>query len=176
MFPLAVESEWSIVGQEFRELKPGESYETVVVSAPDALDHVAPEMTWRLRLRTDINQTDDPGRPVPRSRTSKSPRGRSRIARADRDPGRRARPSDSVNLAAMESARDDVRDSSARTTQESLASMDSQRDTWRRFGRVALVAGLMGVALIHPLATLLGRFDWRADLITHFQSPRWRSR
>ena len=36
MYPLAVASEWSIVGQEFRKLKPGESYETVLVSAPDA--------------------------------------------------------------------------------------------------------------------------------------------
>jgi endonuclease/exonuclease/phosphatase (EEP) superfamily protein YafD len=49
--------------------------------------------------------------------------------------------------------------------------MDSQRDTWRRFGRVALAAGLMGIVLIHPLATLLARFDWRADLVTHFTVP-----
>ncbi len=49
--------------------------------------------------------------------------------------------------------------------------MDSQRDTGRRFGRVALVAGLTGLALIHPLATFLARFDWRADLITHFTVP-----
>jgi len=61
MFPLAIVSEWAIAGQEFRELKPGESYETAVVSAPKALDHVAPEMTWRLRLRTDINQTGTVG-------------------------------------------------------------------------------------------------------------------
>lgn len=57
MYPLAIVSEWSIAGQEFRELKPGESYETAVVSAPDAFGQVAPEMTWRLRLRTDVNQT-----------------------------------------------------------------------------------------------------------------------
>ena len=81
MFPLAVVSEWSIVGQEFRELGPGESYETWVVSAPGALGHLAPEMTWRLRLRTDLNQTETlgvrfregeirklPGRPRARSR------------------------------------------------------------------------------------------------------------
>ncbi|MBV8231765.1 MAG: hypothetical protein JO329_17415, partial [Planctomycetaceae bacterium] len=61
MFPLAVASEWSIVGQEFRELKPGQSYETEVVSAPDVQGHVTPEMTWRLRLRTGINQTDTMG-------------------------------------------------------------------------------------------------------------------
>jgi hypothetical protein len=61
MFPLAVVSEWSIVGQEFRELRPDESYETLVVTAPDALAHLAPEMTWRIRLRTDINQTETLG-------------------------------------------------------------------------------------------------------------------
>ena len=58
MFPLAIVSEWSILGQEFRQLRPGESYETLVASAPGALDGLAPEMTWRIRLRTDINQTE----------------------------------------------------------------------------------------------------------------------
>ena len=57
----AVESEWSIVGQQFRDLKAGESFETVIVSAPDSLSHKAPEMTWRIRLRTDLNHTDDLG-------------------------------------------------------------------------------------------------------------------
>ena len=59
MYPLAVESEWSIVGQEFRELKPGEAFETLVVSTTDAAASLAAEMTWRLRLRTDVNQSDD---------------------------------------------------------------------------------------------------------------------
>jgi endonuclease/exonuclease/phosphatase (EEP) superfamily protein YafD len=44
-------------------------------------------------------------------------------------------------------------------------------DTRRRFLRNALEAGLVGAALIHPAATLLGRLDWRADLITHFREP-----
>jgi hypothetical protein len=57
MYPLAIVSEWSIAGQDFRELQPGESYETRVVSVPDALDRLTPEMTWQLRLRTDLNQT-----------------------------------------------------------------------------------------------------------------------
>jgi hypothetical protein len=57
MFPLAIVSEWSILGQEYRALRPGESYETLVVSAPGAVDLLVPEMTWRLRLRTDVNQT-----------------------------------------------------------------------------------------------------------------------
>jgi endonuclease/exonuclease/phosphatase (EEP) superfamily protein YafD len=36
---------------------------------------------------------------------------------------------------------------------------------------MVLVPGLVGTALIHPAATLLGRLDWRADLITHFLEP-----
>ena len=61
MFALAVESEWSIVGQVFRELKPGEAFETLVVTVPNALSQKTDEMTWRIRLRTDINHTDDLG-------------------------------------------------------------------------------------------------------------------
>ncbi len=60
-FPLAVESEWSIVGQEFQDLRPGEVLETVIVSAPEAFDRKSAEMTWRIRLRTDLNHTDDLG-------------------------------------------------------------------------------------------------------------------
>lgn len=58
LFPLAVESEWSIVGQEFRELGPDESMEALIVSAPDALGLMEEEMTWRIRLRTGINETE----------------------------------------------------------------------------------------------------------------------
>jgi hypothetical protein len=61
MFALAVESEWSIVGQLFSELKPGETFETLVVTVPNALSQKTDEMTWRIRLRTDINHTDDLG-------------------------------------------------------------------------------------------------------------------
>ncbi|GAC1470916.1 MAG: hypothetical protein NVSMB9_16510 [Isosphaeraceae bacterium] len=61
MYPLAIESEWAIQGQEFRDLKPGDSTETWIVSAPEALMQVSTEMTWRIRLRTDINHTDDLG-------------------------------------------------------------------------------------------------------------------
>lgn len=61
MYPLAVESEWRVSGQEFRDLRPGEAFETDLVSEPDALDHLAPEMTWRVRLRTGQNHTDDLG-------------------------------------------------------------------------------------------------------------------
>jgi endonuclease/exonuclease/phosphatase (EEP) superfamily protein YafD len=41
----------------------------------------------------------------------------------------------------------------------------------RRLLRVAFLAGLLGAALVHPVATLLGRYDWRVDLITHFDVP-----
>jgi hypothetical protein len=61
MFPLAIVSEWSIAGQEFRELNPGEWYETSVVSAPNALGHIDPAttITWRVRLRVDAaNKTE----------------------------------------------------------------------------------------------------------------------
>ncbi len=61
LYPIAVESEWSIVGQVFRDLKPGESFESIVATAPDVLDKLTPEMTWRIRLRTDINHTEDLG-------------------------------------------------------------------------------------------------------------------
>jgi endonuclease/exonuclease/phosphatase (EEP) superfamily protein YafD len=45
-----------------------------------------------------------------------------------------------------------------------------QPDT-RRLPRVAFVVVLVVAALIHPAATLLGRHDWRADLLTHFTGP-----
>ena len=61
MFPLAVESEWELVGQAFQELKPGEEFETIVVSVPDAVPLKSDEYTWRIRLRTDLNHTDDLG-------------------------------------------------------------------------------------------------------------------
>lgn len=63
MYPLAIQSEWSIVGQDFRELEPGEVFQTLVVSAEGALDLVRkrPEFIWRIRLRTGIDRTEDIG-------------------------------------------------------------------------------------------------------------------
>ncbi len=58
LFPLAIESEWSIVGQEFSELRPGDSEETFVVAEPGAGEKLAAEMTWRVRLRTGVYRTD----------------------------------------------------------------------------------------------------------------------
>ena len=57
MYPPAATSQWSIVGQGFHELEPGEPYEAVV-GAADALRQKAPELTWRARLRTGIERTD----------------------------------------------------------------------------------------------------------------------
>jgi hypothetical protein len=61
MYSLAVQSEWTIDGQVFQEIGPGESFESVVVSAADTSGHRTPQMTWRVRLRTGINQTDSLG-------------------------------------------------------------------------------------------------------------------
>ena len=61
LYPLAVESEWSIVGQVIRELGPQQSFESLIVTEPDALGRVTPEMVWRVRLRIGINETADLG-------------------------------------------------------------------------------------------------------------------
>jgi hypothetical protein len=58
MYPLSVYSEWAIDGQEFKELKPGQTLDTQVISAADAGGRDEPEMTWRVRLRTGIEKTD----------------------------------------------------------------------------------------------------------------------
>jgi len=57
-YPLAIESEWSIVDQKFDELKPGESRTVLIVSSPDAPPDSSGPFTWRVRLRTGINRTD----------------------------------------------------------------------------------------------------------------------
>jgi hypothetical protein len=57
-FPLDVFSEWSIVGQESRVLKRGETLETIIASEPGASDRMSSEMIWRIRLRTGPFRTD----------------------------------------------------------------------------------------------------------------------
>ena len=64
LYPLPVESEWSIVGQSFPELKPGEAKEARVVTAAD-FPSTASGMTWRLRLRTGVEGTATIGVRVP---------------------------------------------------------------------------------------------------------------
>jgi hypothetical protein len=56
-YPLALESEWSIAGQKFVALKPGESVDAVVVSEKDAKRRLADPMTWRFRIRGDSDKT-----------------------------------------------------------------------------------------------------------------------
>jgi hypothetical protein len=56
-YPLAVQSDWSIRGQDFSPLDPGEEREYLIVSEPEALGKIAPEMSWRLRLRTSKDET-----------------------------------------------------------------------------------------------------------------------
>jgi hypothetical protein len=58
LFPLAIDSEWSIAGQGFPVLKPGESTETVIASELGALNRLTSDMTWRVRLRIGPYKTD----------------------------------------------------------------------------------------------------------------------
>ena len=58
LFPLAIDSEWSITGQEFPVLKPGESTETLIASELGAADRLTSDMTWRVRLRIGPYKTD----------------------------------------------------------------------------------------------------------------------
>ncbi|WP_435006648.1 hypothetical protein P12x_004157 [Tundrisphaera lichenicola] len=57
-YPLAIESEWSIFGQDFSALRPHESRVVSIVSAPDAPEGESGSFRWRVRLRTGINRTD----------------------------------------------------------------------------------------------------------------------
>jgi hypothetical protein len=58
LFPLALESEWSIVGQEFPVLEPGNSVETLIGTEPGAADRLTGEATWRVRLRIGPYRSD----------------------------------------------------------------------------------------------------------------------
>ena len=58
LFPLALDSEWSIEGQSFSILKPGETVETVIASEPEVVDKLTDEMIWRIHLRIGTYRTD----------------------------------------------------------------------------------------------------------------------
>jgi hypothetical protein len=58
LYPLAADSEWSILGQDFPEIKPRESVETIVASEPVSEIQSKGEMTWRVRLRIGSYRTD----------------------------------------------------------------------------------------------------------------------
>jgi len=64
LYPLPVESEWSIIGQEFPSLRPGEVKETRVVTSSD-FPTTNSGMTWRLRLRTGPDSTAVVGVSIP---------------------------------------------------------------------------------------------------------------
>ncbi len=58
LFPLAMDSEWSILGQSFPVLEPGESAETFIAAEPGSANLLADEMTWRVRLRIGVYRSD----------------------------------------------------------------------------------------------------------------------
>ena len=54
--PLAVQSEWSLIGQSFAVLRPGESSETIFTTEPNApVDAERSAGTWRIKLRTGVD-------------------------------------------------------------------------------------------------------------------------
>ncbi len=57
-FPLAIASEWSIVGQSFPTLKPGQEADLWIVSAAAATGKINARMTWRTRLRVAPERTE----------------------------------------------------------------------------------------------------------------------
>ena len=52
LYPLARSSEWTIRGEQFPTLAPGEEAVLAVHSAPEAVSEAPGAMTWRIRLRT----------------------------------------------------------------------------------------------------------------------------
>jgi hypothetical protein len=58
LYPLAADSEWTILGQDFPEIKPRESVETIIASEPLSEIQSDGEMTWRVRLRIGSYRTD----------------------------------------------------------------------------------------------------------------------
>ncbi len=58
LYPLAVQSEWSIEGENFRELKPGEIMESNICTVEFGAAQFHSSMTWRIRLRTGIDRTE----------------------------------------------------------------------------------------------------------------------
>jgi hypothetical protein len=58
LYPLAIESEWSILGQDFDELAPRQATVTIVAAEPGSVARLSPQMTWRVWLRTGVYRTD----------------------------------------------------------------------------------------------------------------------
>jgi hypothetical protein len=58
MFPLAIESEWSIRDQFFPRLAPGEEAQTILVTEPIRVPLPDGVLTWQVKVRTGPYQTD----------------------------------------------------------------------------------------------------------------------
>jgi hypothetical protein len=58
MYPLVLQSEWSLADQSFPKLPPGESAETLIATAPIDDTTLGEQMAWRIRLRVSPHQTD----------------------------------------------------------------------------------------------------------------------
>jgi hypothetical protein len=58
VFPLAASSEWSIEGQEFPRLDPGDEADVWIVSEPNVRPRLAARMLWRIRLHTAADRAD----------------------------------------------------------------------------------------------------------------------
>lgn len=58
MYPLALQSEWALAGQEFPSLDPGESAETFLATAATPDDRLGDSLIWYARLRVSPHQTD----------------------------------------------------------------------------------------------------------------------
>jgi hypothetical protein len=58
LFPLAIDSEWSILGQEFSVLQPDQTMETIIAAEAGSGRRASGQMTWRVRLRTGVYRTD----------------------------------------------------------------------------------------------------------------------
>ncbi len=58
LYRLSAESEWSVVGQDFPTLDPGESTETVLATEPIRLSDLSEPLIWHIKLRTGPFQTD----------------------------------------------------------------------------------------------------------------------
>ncbi len=58
MFPLAQSSEWVVDGEELPKVAPGEEAELLLASVPGAARKASDRMTWRLRVRTSVDQTE----------------------------------------------------------------------------------------------------------------------
>jgi hypothetical protein len=73
LFPLAADSEWSIAGQDFSPIAPGQAMETTLVSAAIDPAALADRLTWRVRLRTGLYSTTVLGVTFTKSQITKNP-------------------------------------------------------------------------------------------------------